>query len=583
MKRIEKKKLEKFNEDKANSIYGFEAKEFLRKKLIGQNVLCVYDYAYDKQAKFYTVYYRDINIAVELLENGYGKLMNHYDDEPRSKDYQKLIFAQNKAIKNNKGIHKPLSDKPQLHIKDLTNSTDIQRAQLYLSYFKRSGRVPAVVEQVIGASRFKVWVPAENLLIILSLQGVFCDIPQRVEAEGDNWKSVHELYPIDNPKNLGFHFVRDRLHQKDVEIAINDVDKRSKFRGRIYYQGEDIAVELLQEGLAMVNHDIASQMDEYKTYKEAENRAKHNKDGPKNMWEGFDPLKEKEEELQRQKEILERKREKERTCKCTITEIVDGSNFYFQILGPDTENLENMMTAIHNSNLDSLEPYTPERNEIVLAKYSGDGKYYRARAGAVKNDVYSVFFIDYGNSDELKRENIRKLDPRFSTKELQPQAQTGRLAFVKCPKFDEEFGVKAADLFHDLVYEQECVGKYWIDRFGYCLKLGVPSKKIFVNITMVTEGFARVTKTSNIEDPVYKAIQEEERNAQKNQLGIWIYGTVPDSDEEKEEELEKKKGQKKTDKKKEKEKKHGERGQEKKEEKKEEKKQEKKTKPEDNE
>jgi len=56
---------------------------------------------------------------------------------------------------------------------------------------------------------------------------------------------------------------------------------------------------------------------------------------------------------------------------------------------------------------------------------------------------------------------------------------------------------------------------------------------------MVTEGLARVTR-SKTEDQVYKAIQEEEKNAKKANLGIWVYGTVPDSDEEKEEEIERK-------------------------------------------
>jgi len=280
-------KLDRYNEDRANSVYAHEAKEFLRKKLIGQIVTCSYDYSYEKQTKYYTVYFKEANVAVELLENGYGRVTNHYDDEPRSKEYQKLIYAQNKAQRNNKGVHKPSKDKPQLHIKDLTSNSDFSRAQLYLSYFKRSGRVSGVVEQVIGASRFKVWISSENLLIILSLHGVYCDIPQRTS----NNRSFFDIYPIENSKNKGLHYVREKLYQRDVEIAINDVDKRSKFRGRVYFQGEDISLDLLEQGYAMLNMDTAPHMDEYKSYTEAQNKAKYNKEGPKNMWEGFDPKK----------------------------------------------------------------------------------------------------------------------------------------------------------------------------------------------------------------------------------------------------------------------------------------------------
>jgi len=60
---------------------------------------------------------------------------------------------------------------------------------------------------------------------------------------------------------------------------------------------------------------------------------------------------------------------------------------------------------------------------------------------------------------------------------------------------------------------------------------------------MVIEGYARVAR-SKTDDPVYKAIQEEEEKTRKSTAGMWVYGTVPDSDEEKEEEMEKKRDQK---------------------------------------
>jgi len=202
------------------------------------------------------------------------------------------------------------------------------------------------------------------------------------------------------------------------------------------------------------------------------------------------------------------------------------------------------MAEIHSLNLDNLPSHEPEKSEIVFAKFH-DGKYYRARVVYLnkKNEnetLFKVLFIDYGNTAEVSKESIRVLDfDKYGMKALPGQALVGRLAYVKTPKFDQDYGEQAANLFKDLVYEQELVAKYWIDRSGYCLKLGVPSKKIFVNIQMIIEGFARVAR-SRTEDPIYKSIQEEEEIAKKSLIGIWLYGTVPDSDEEKEEELEKK-------------------------------------------
>jgi len=271
---------------KKNSVYAMEAKEYLRKRLVGQNVTCLFDYAHpdDPDSKYYTVYFKDSNIAVDILDNGYGRVTNHFDDEPRSREYQKLIYAQNRASKINKGIHCPPHEKPKYKLKDLTVKSDFQRSQSYLSFFKRAGRVSGVVEQVIGASRFKVSIPSENLLIIISLNGIFCDMPQKAieeknekneneknENEKNVRKSFYEIYPISNSVNRGLHFVREKLYQRDVEITINDVDRRSGiFRGKVYFQGEDITISLLEEGYAMINVDTAANMEEYKIYKEAE-------------------------------------------------------------------------------------------------------------------------------------------------------------------------------------------------------------------------------------------------------------------------------------------------------------------------
>jgi len=95
-------------------------------------------------------------------------------------------------------------------------------------------------------------------------------------------KSFYEIYPISNSVNRGLHFVREKLYQRDVEITINDVDRRSGiFRGKVYFQGEDITISLLEEGYAMINVDTAANMEEYKIYKEAENKAKNHEGGPK--------------------------------------------------------------------------------------------------------------------------------------------------------------------------------------------------------------------------------------------------------------------------------------------------------------
>jgi len=269
------------------------------------------------------------------------------------------------------------------------------------------------------------------------------------------------------------------------------------------------------------------------------------------MWEDWDPKAEEEREKKYKQDKEERQKRRELQMECIVTEIIDGSNFFFQMVGEETERLKEMMDEIHNSELDNEVIYVPEKGEVVFAKFIDDQKYYRARVNFVndkdpENIQYRVTFIDYGNSDLLHKEDIRRLDfTKYGLKTLPAQAKNGRLAFVKAPKIDEEFGKEAADLLKRSVWKENLIGKYWVDRNQFHnIKLGVPSKKIFVSATMVTEGYARVTR-SNTEDPVYAALKEAEELARKSNIGIWIYGTVPDSDEEKEEELMKKNEKKK--------------------------------------
>lgn len=76
----------------------FEAREFLRKKLIGKKVQVTVDYIQEKSEQFpektcCTIQINNENIAVSLLENGLAKVLRHRnDDENRSSFYDRYKF-----------------------------------------------------------------------------------------------------------------------------------------------------------------------------------------------------------------------------------------------------------------------------------------------------------------------------------------------------------------------------------------------------------------------------------------------------------------------------------------------------------
>ncbi|XP_057313217.1 uncharacterized protein LOC130654621 isoform X2 [Hydractinia symbiolongicarpus] len=51
--------------------------------------------------------------------------------------------------------------------------------------------------------------------------------------------------------------------------------------------------------------------------------------------------------------------------------------------------------------------------ELVAARYQDDNRWYRARVISTAEDLTQVFYIDYGNTDVVSEENVRKLLPDF--------------------------------------------------------------------------------------------------------------------------------------------------------------------------
>jgi len=71
--------------------------------------------------------------------------------------------------------------------------------------------------------------------------------------------------------------------------------------------------------------------------------------------------------------------------------------------------------------------FAPKAGELLSAKFSGDGGWYRAkvrRTSPAKKEC-EVTFVDYGNQETVGWGNMRPLDKKFSS--LPPQAQDARL------------------------------------------------------------------------------------------------------------------------------------------------------------
>jgi len=526
------KKKEKGNKtlkDTVERAYAWEAKEFLRRRLIGQRVKCVLDYTRasvpqipkkpqqqsqpDAERAFYSVYLDKNNVAVELVEQGFAWAQEHRGGDLRSKDYEHILLAEERARKLNRGLFGPEEKAPVLHINDVS-LMEVAKARQYLPFLKRAGRQRGVVEYEFSASKLKIFVPKESCQIALSIAAIRA--PQRTEPYAKE----------------ALTFVRDLCHQHDVEFEVLSQDRGGSFVGNLWVNKKNLATSLLEQGLAEVHRGSVKDSDHSTEYIIAEDGAKRAK---KNKWKNYDEAAEQEERNKRRADTEERK-PKQEFPDVVVTEVLDGSRFYCQTIGPEAEQLDELMKNLAVETSD--EPYNPKVGELVKAQFVDDA-WYRAKVKKVTGGDYDVFYIDYGNSETLPASRIRPLDASFN--ELPPQAKEAQLAYIKVPSLDEEYGTDAAIFLRDLVAGKPMMANLeYKDADRFFLSLVDRESQVFVNAALLRAGLARVEKVRGKHvQPLIEKLKEEEDKARSAHLYIWEYGD-PGFDDEEEKGVEKK-------------------------------------------
>eukprot|EP00249_Psilotum_nudum_P022287 c28457_g1_i1 orf=385-3351(+) len=544
--------------------YAREAKEYLRSRLVGQQVSVTMEYSRkmattdvpiasstsasldSRVMDFGSVFLlsaskedavdvptlpstgqpEGVNVAEMVVARGLATVVRHRDFEERSNYYDALLAAESRALKGKKGMHSS-KEPPATHMNDLSLQGATQKARQFLPFLQRVKRLPAIVDYVLSGHRFKLLVPKETCAIAFSLSGVRC--PGRGEPYADD----------------AIAFMRRRILQRDVEIEVEAVDKTGTFLGTLWESKSNVAISLLEAGLAKLHPMFgADRTTEGHLLVQAEQLAKkqHIK-----VWEGYVEGKVDSDSA------LESGKPKHEVLQVRVTEVLGGGKFYVQLANDArASGIQQQLEALSLKDK-SLPPvnFQPMKGEIVIAQYIADGSLNRAMVvnvprlpAASGKAEYEIFYTDYGNQETVPLSRLRPLDASISIGSP-GLALLCSLSYIKVPELEEDFGHEAAEYlsstigdktFMAVVIDKDTSGGK-VKGQGTGTKLIVvlheAATAVSVNAAMLEAGLARIDKKCKWESKEKQVeMAEYQEKARIARLNIWQYGDIDSDDED---------------------------------------------------
>ena len=531
-----------------------EAKEFLRKKLIGKHIKVSIDgkkAASDgyEEREVATVTQGGKNIAMLLVEAGYASVIRHRrDDNDRSPYYDDLLASEEVATKEGKGMW---SGKPSAAKTYVDFSGSPQKAKIQASVLQRQRKIPAIVDFVKGPSRFTILIPRENARLTLVLSCI------RAPKSARNPQEVSDPFGQEAQD-----FTTRKCMQRDVEIDIEGTDKVGGFIGTLYVNRENFSKLLLEEGFASVHAYSAEQSSNGPELFAAEKKAK---DGRRGIWKDYDPSQDPDAaDTAEDRPTNGTNAETSTISRATdykevaITHIDPTTlKLKLQLVGTGTGALEDLMTRFRTfhlspnttstSSLSSL-PGPPKVGDLVSAVYTADKSWYRARVRRNDKDAKTaeVVYLDYGNEEKVPWKDLRPLPSQFDVKTLRPQAQDAVLSFVQFPSAaaSPDYVADALEALYRLLPDKALIanvdytdpkdGTMYVTLFDKDLEVKETES---LNARLVGEGLGMVPrklraweKNGPGVEGVLKVLREKEAGAKEERRGIWEYGDLTEDD-----------------------------------------------------
>ena len=528
---------------KPDDPYANECRDRLRQLTVGKHVDVTIHYEREipmgpkvgpENRQFGTISVRgkQSDVGQVLISEGLATTQRHRDDEEKSPRYDDLIAAESVAVAAKKGVHDPDNYKKST-VDDLTNP---QRAKSYADTLIRAGNIKAVVEYCFNGSRFKLFVPSQNVSIVFALSCLRA--PQASPMPGAKIQTRPEPFGDDCKRRS-----RLTILQRNVEIRCTGVTLGGVITGELWVgqggQRRNFSVELVSAGLCSVDQRKIDYGEASQEVIEAQKVAQANKAG---VWS-----------IERSEEAVggggpaspTSARAVEQIKTVQLSEICSGNHFYYTVIGDETSGLiEESMRLFTANNGTTGAPCDVRKNKIVAALF--DGSWYRARILEKKGIKASVLYVDHGNMNSVPiATHLRPLDESLGTDKIPAVAKEAYLALTEVRSLDDDDGHDAAAMLQKIAWGKPVNARIFCDIDGKAqVALMDPTSSSSINEQLIAAGLARKSKqfkVYSIENRMVDAsiinsfaagLTVSQDAARRSRTGMWRYGDVGEDDEE---------------------------------------------------
>lgn len=527
-----KRKDSQFPSKLSGEAFAFEAKEFVRSRLADKKLKVEIEYVRnitDSEGKVLesrphcSVAVQGKNIALDLVNKGYARVVRHGMDQERSKYYDALLSGEDVAKRKKRGIHSNKTKKDE--IVDFSNQTK-KEAEGRIGSYQHQKKVRGVVDKVLAANRVRFYDPTTPCFFVFAISGIGC--PARKGQEADPFADE------------AFFLSQKLLQQREVQIEVHAVDPTGAFLGNLFAGDNNHAAELLRNGFAYTMPAVRRNAHR-NALMDAESYAKENNLGiwstnvkPKRLRQ----LEERAEEKPQKSNAFGgyRKAENE-VIEVAVTEVVQTDRVFLQT-ADSQETLGMIENAILEMNPEqSVSDATTLSDNVLCVAYSEVCQGWlrgKALSQDPDNNTAEIQFIDFGHIEDVPLDKITTALPEVLRK-TKPQAKEFHLAFLKhVPESHEAFeacleGLRELCFGHRLTADV----KFRIDGVPYANLYDIQNK-CHINDHMIRNGLCPASTndpqaTRDYKDE-YDNLKKVEAAAKRQASVIWIHGDYEEVD-----------------------------------------------------